>query len=130
MKTQPLLVSLVISAFSVTTAQPFPAIATPNKLVQNDLCSLDINLAEAYYKRGNAKSDLGDNKSAIIDYNNAIYINPQFAEAYVGRGAAKYYLGDKQGAINDLNIAAKLFKSQNKQARYKATIRALKAISN
>ena len=49
------------------------------------------------------KSDLGDKKGAIADYNEAIRINPDFTEAYTNRGVAKSDLGDKKGAIADYN---------------------------
>ncbi len=62
----------------------------------------------AYSNRGNAKSDLGDKKGAIADYNLAIELNPQFAVAYTNRGFVKSDLGDHQGAIADYNIALKL----------------------
>jgi tetratricopeptide (TPR) repeat protein/S1-C subfamily serine protease len=61
--------------------------------------------AWAYSNRGNAKSDIGDKNGAIIDYDNAIHINPQFAEAYYNRGVAKSALGDKKGAIIDYDSA-------------------------
>jgi tetratricopeptide (TPR) repeat protein/S1-C subfamily serine protease len=62
----------------------------------------------AYSNRGNAKSDSGDKKGAIADYNLAIELNPQFAVAYTNRGFVKSNLGDHKGAIADYNIALKL----------------------
>ena len=61
--------------------------------------------SEAYFYRGNAKSDLGDKQGAIADYNQAITINPKYAKVYYNRGVVKSALGDKQGAISDFNQA-------------------------
>jgi S1-C subfamily serine protease len=61
MKTQSLLVALVISAFSVTAAQPFLAIATPNQLTQNNLSPVDINTAEQLATKITVKVQAGKN---------------------------------------------------------------------
>jgi tetratricopeptide (TPR) repeat protein/S1-C subfamily serine protease len=62
----------------------------------------------AYYNRGVIKSELGDKKSAIADYDIAIRINPQFAIAYNNRGVVKSELGDKKGAIADYDITIRI----------------------
>jgi tetratricopeptide (TPR) repeat protein len=59
----------------------------------------------AYINRAHAKSDLGDHKSAIEDYNKAISINPHFAESFNNRGNERYMLKDKDGAVADYNKA-------------------------
>jgi tetratricopeptide (TPR) repeat protein len=64
--------------------------------------------ADAYYNRGNAKSESGDKQGAISDYNQAIRINPNYADAYYNRGLAKSQSGDKQGAISDYNQAIRI----------------------
>jgi tetratricopeptide (TPR) repeat protein len=64
--------------------------------------------AYTYSNRGVVKSDLGDNKGAIIDYNKATELNPQYATAYSNRGINKFKLGDKVGAIKDFNQAIKI----------------------
>ncbi|TRU94059.1 MAG: tetratricopeptide repeat protein, partial [Microcystis wesenbergii Mw_QC_S_20081001_S30D] len=61
------------------------------------------DLAIAYFSRGLAKYNLGDNQGAIADYNQAIKLKPDNAIAYHNRGWAKYNLGDNQGAIADYN---------------------------
>jgi len=59
----------------------------------------------AYFYRGYARYDLGYEKGAIADYNQAIAINPQYAEAYFQRGIANFRLADTEGAIADFNQA-------------------------
>ena len=41
---------------------------------------------EAYYNRGNAKHGLGRHKEAIVDYDQAIRLNPNLAEASIQPG--------------------------------------------
>ena len=69
---------------------------------------LKPDYALAYYNRGLAKYDLGDNQEAIKDYDKAIQINQNWGElglwaAYNNRGVAKYDLGDKPEAIKRLH---------------------------
>lgn len=45
--------------------------------------------AETYFTWGNEKSQSGDYKGAIADYNTAIQLKPDFARAYYKRGKAK-----------------------------------------
>jgi tetratricopeptide (TPR) repeat protein/S1-C subfamily serine protease len=61
--------------------------------------------AYTYYNRGRAKSDLGNNQEAILDYDRAIALNPKFVEAYNNRGATKSVSGNKQAAIIDFDRA-------------------------
>ena len=82
-----------------------------------------------YNNRGEAKSDLGNKKGAISDYDTAIRINPQFADAYALRGNAKSALGDKKGAIADYQIAAKIFKAQNNMALYDQAMSQIRQLS-
>jgi tetratricopeptide (TPR) repeat protein len=64
---------------------------------------------------------LGDQKGAIIDFTNAIRINPHCAKAYHLRGLIKANLGDYRGAVSDLRYAAKYYFDQGDLENYKET---------
>ena len=86
--------------------------------------------AMAYIGRGNAKCRLGQHADAIVDYDNAIQLkpdydkatdrrgprywktviefNPDYAKAYYNRGKAKLVLGQWDAAIPDYNTAIQL----------------------
>ena len=64
--------------------------------------------AQDYYNSGNAKSNLQDYRGAIVDYNKAIELTPDYAGAYYNRGIAKKKLQDYRGAIADYTKAIEL----------------------
>ncbi len=49
---------------------------------------LDPQLAHAYFNRGLAYSNLGEQQRAFENYNTTIRLDPQFAQAYFNRGNA------------------------------------------
>ena len=51
---------------------------------------------------------LGDYKSAVADYSDAIKIDNAFAEAYFNRGLTYIYLGKTTEGIADLSKAGEL----------------------
>ncbi len=62
----------------------------------------------AYNNRGQIKSELGDKKGALSDYDITIRLDPQSAIAYSNRGGVKSDLGDEKGAIADFDIAIRI----------------------
>ena len=74
----------------------------------SEIIKINPDNANAYYNRGIARSDLGDHKGAIEDYNEAIKLNPNDAYAYNNRGIARSDLGDYKGAIKDYDKTLKL----------------------
>jgi len=64
--------------------------------------------ARTHNDRGLAKQKKGDLNGAMVDYNQAIELNPQYGLAYRNRGNAKRKKGDLDGAIADFNRAIKL----------------------
>ncbi|MBS9396055.1 MAG: serine protease [Dolichospermum sp. LBC05a] len=61
--------------------------------------------ADDFLIQGVDKQNKGDNQGAILAFNEAIRLNPNYALAYKNRGANRYALGDNEGAIADLNQA-------------------------
>jgi tetratricopeptide (TPR) repeat protein len=70
----------------------------------------DNSNPDAYFYRGNVKSNLNDYKGAVIDYGKAIELNPSFADAYYNRGNIRFMQGDKVGACADYKKAEKFGK--------------------
>jgi lipoprotein NlpI len=62
----------------------------------------------AFYNRGYAYTDKGDNDRAIADFNEAIRIDPKSAAAFNNRGYAYSDKGDNDRAIADFNEAIRL----------------------
>ena len=84
------------------------AIAVFTKAIDNEPKLSRSSLSEVYFKRGFAKSALGDNEGAKADYKISIELDrtPKDAEAYYNRGIAKKTIGDSEGAQADFRIAA------------------------
>ena len=70
---------------------------------------MEPNCADAYFGRGYVRSQKGDRRGAIADYNQVIRIDPNYAYAYVDRGYIRSEKGDKQEAIADFQKAISLF---------------------
>ena len=64
--------------------------------------------SEDFFEKGIAKSNLGDYKGAIQDYNKAIELNPNYVLAYNNRGISKIALGQKVSGCLDLSKAGEL----------------------
>lgn len=64
-----------------------------------------VYLANAYDNIGTKRLLSSDLEGAILEYNNAIQINPKFPNSYNNRGEAKQYLNDQEGAWSDYNKA-------------------------
>ncbi len=61
-----------------------------------------------HYKQGRVKYDLGQYAEAILDYNFAIALKPDYAEALSDRGCAKVELKQYSAAITDYSTTIKL----------------------
>ena len=101
---------LILRKKGETTANVTPTPPNPEtgRTIVSTPDTLPSLSASDYFDRALKKQNQGDNQGAIVDYNKAIEINPNYSLAYYGRGLAKYDLGDKQGAIVDYNKAIEL----------------------
>ena len=63
---------------------------------------------ESYLKTGVEKSELGDHRGALIEFDKAIELDPQNSFAYQYRGVAKAKYGDFEGAIIDYSHSIEL----------------------
>ncbi|GEM_PF-6338487 len=73
---------------------------------------------DSYFDLALNHERLGDNKSAISDYTEAIRINPTHAKAYYHRAVLRNKLGDRQGALDDLRESAKHYFEQGDIPNY------------
>ena len=49
-----------------------------------------------------------DYRAALVDYDKAIHLDPNFADAYFNRGLVNIYLGNNRQGILDLSKAGEL----------------------
>jgi tetratricopeptide (TPR) repeat protein len=68
----------------------------------------DKALADTWNQFGRIKKDEGDLDNALVGYNKAIELNPNFAAAYSNRGLVKKAKGDFDGAMADFDKAIEL----------------------
>ena len=64
--------------------------------------------ADDFYIQGVNKSEKKDYRGAIVAYNEAIRLNPNYTPAYNDRGLVHLVSGDKKGAIEDFNQALRI----------------------
>ena len=57
--------------------------------------------AQDWFNRGSAKSNSGNFREAISDFDKVIQLDPNFEDAYYYRGMAKNSLQDYSGALID-----------------------------
>src|SRR5499427_6453801 len=68
----------------------------------SDIIDRDPTNAQAYFRRGNAGSNLHDYAQAKLDLDRVIELEPENAMAYNNRGIAFLCTGDAAAAIDDL----------------------------
>ena len=64
-----------------------------------------VGQADANFRLGWLRNELGEKQQALEAYNRAIILNPQFADAYNNRGLLRKHQGDEAGALADYEQA-------------------------
>ena len=94
---------LLLTAFLLTAAFFLPACSS------NTASKLEPALAaETFLNSGNAFYNKADFDRALMDYDQAILLNPQLAEAFNNRGYVYFIKGDMKAAVADFEAALKL----------------------
>jgi tetratricopeptide (TPR) repeat protein len=99
------------------------------------VATIPLQTASEYLRRGDNFSAAQDYSHAILDYDQAIRLNPNFAEAYNNRGFASYWSGNYEQAIADYSRAIALrpayaYAYNNRGAAYMASGHSNQAISD
>jgi tetratricopeptide (TPR) repeat protein len=102
MKHLRLMVVMVFMGIMSACGEHVPTISQPPTSTHS------LETAEAYLIRGDSFSANKDYGQAIMDYDQAIRLNPAYAEAYNNRGYAYYWSGDATQAIADYSRAIEL----------------------
>jgi tetratricopeptide (TPR) repeat protein len=74
----------------------------------NQALSMDASYAVAYYNRAVLRTELGESKEALADYDKYIELNKSNPKAYFNRSLLKDRLNDREGSMNDLKRALEL----------------------
>jgi len=74
----------------------------------SDVIKSNSNVFHGYFMLASAKSESGDFRGALPDYDRAIQLEDSIARIYTGRGIAKRNLQDYPGAISDYDKAIQL----------------------
>jgi tetratricopeptide (TPR) repeat protein len=90
----------------------------------------DPKSKHVYVQRGILKAEkLNDFAGALIEFNQAIDLNPEDGYAYLNRAILRgSRLGDQAGSIPDLRRAAQLFRQQGQTQYLQTTLQYLKFV--
>jgi len=109
------MLAIFVAGFWVACSAPNARISQP-----------PLTSAEAYLMRGDGFSEIQNYEQAILDYDQAILLQPEYAEAYNNRGYAYYWKGEATQAIADYTRAIELrpdyaYAYNNRGAAYMAS---------
>lgn len=82
------------------------AITMITDVIEKDRSDVDVSIG--YFFRGNIRDLSRDYKGALVDFNEAIKLNPSYTMAYNNRGIIKGSMQDFEGALEDFNKAIEL----------------------
>ena len=100
------------------------AIPVAAQSYQLSIASMTRMNTQDLFNQGVKKTERGDFKSAIKDFNEVLQINPTFIEAYCNRGIARAELGDYKGAMADFDSALSLNPAHADAYDKRGTVRA------
>ena len=80
-------------------------------------------LSGDFFNCGFEKQDASDHHGAIMDYTEAIRLDPQDYTSYFNRAISKDALNDRSGAIDDLNRAIELNPKYAKAYQFRGYLR-------
>jgi len=84
-------------------------IGSSNQLIESETTEIEQELTDKdYFQKGLSYFNQSNFSDAIIQYDKAINLNPNYANAYGDRGACKANLGQYEGAIADYEKAEEL----------------------
>lgn len=72
----------------------------------DDAIALNPTDTRAYFNRGCACHQLGQEQEALSNFDRVLALDPSHSRTYLERGLVRYRLGDRSGAIADLETAA------------------------
>lgn len=85
-----------------------PSVVTRPAAAATLLNSAEPQSAEAFYNRGVALYDSEDYEKAIVEFDQALQLRPDYTEAHFNRGRAYYDLRDDHRAITNFNRGLEL----------------------
>ena len=71
------------------------------EIFTNKAIELEPDISNCYWKRGIARSRLGDHQGAILDFNEALKLDAKYGVVFFNRGVSKGSIGDTKGACSD-----------------------------
>ena len=66
------------------------------------------NISKLFHHRADAYAKNEQHSAAIMDYDTAVRINPEYPDTYLDRGNSRYAIGDLEKAVKDFSEAIRL----------------------
>lgn len=100
-----MIAKLMLQADKAWEREDFPkAIKAYTKLIELD-CHSDEKLSQYYEFRGDVYKEIKEYKNALLDYSDAIEINPLNDRAYARQGVIYYILDDEDEAYKSASAS-------------------------
>ena len=66
------------------------------------------NVSKLFHHRADAYAKSEQHSAAIMDYDTAVRMNPEYPDTYLDRGNTRYAIGDLEEAVKDFSEAIRL----------------------